>query len=402
VRRYLAVLRLAGFRRLWLGATASTVGDGMTTIALVWLVYSRTGSATAVGWLVFAYGAPVIVGGLLTGPWIDRFGAARVMRVDALARAAIVGSVPLVALAGEVPLWIPFVVAASYGFAKMVPLAGVPTLLPELVPDDRLDTANALESVSYGLGSAVAPALAGVLVAAVGAAPVLALDAISFLALAWALVPLRDRPCEAGERARFADGVRLITRTPALWVTTGMFAAFNVGAGILLVLLPLYADEVLGGGAAEYGLLFGAFTLGELVGATAIGALDWRLELGRSILVFQTLACAALALLIAEPPFALAALALALGGAFSAPMTVLAQTLRMRLIPAHLRGRVFALLRTTMQAAAPAGGALGGALIAFGGLTLAAAAMAAAMGVPALLAAPTSALASGSSGIGDS
>jgi MFS family permease len=105
VNRYRQVLADPGFRRLWIGSTASAVGDGATWIALSWLVYEQTQSPSRVGLLVLAYGGPVLVGGLVTGPLLDRFGAIRLMRLDSLFRGAVMASIPILALAGTVPLF---------------------------------------------------------------------------------------------------------------------------------------------------------------------------------------------------------------------------------------------------------------------------------------------------------
>jgi MFS family permease len=133
MNRYRDLLAVPEFRRLWIGSTGSALGDGATWIALSWLVYQRTQSPGRVGLLVFAYGAPVLLGGLVTGPLLDRFGAVRVMRLDSLFRGAVMASIPILAAIGAVPLWALYAVATSYGLLKMVPLAGVPTLIPSLV-----------------------------------------------------------------------------------------------------------------------------------------------------------------------------------------------------------------------------------------------------------------------------
>jgi hypothetical protein len=89
MNRYRELLAVRELRLLWIGSTASALGDGATWIALSWLVYERTQSPARVGLLVFAYGAPVLVGGLASGQLLDRFGAVRVMRLDSLVRGAV-------------------------------------------------------------------------------------------------------------------------------------------------------------------------------------------------------------------------------------------------------------------------------------------------------------------------
>jgi len=302
VNRYRELLEVPGFRRLWLGSTASALGDGATWIAFGWLVYEETGSPAKVGLLVFAYGAPVVVGGLVTGPLLDRFGAVRVMRVDSLVRGAIMLVIPIFAATTTAPLWLVYAVAAVYGLLKMVPLAGVPTLIPSLARPDQLDTANALESLSYGISGVVGPLLAGALIAAVGATNVLVLDAATFFLFAACLVGLRD-PRSGGGSASLdiREGLRFLRANPAVSTTTWMFASFNLGVGVLLVVLPFYATTVLDGGVGLYATLTSALVAGDLIGSFVVGSIGWRLPLGRSIAAAQTAVGVAFVPLLLEP-----------------------------------------------------------------------------------------------------
>lgn len=372
IASYVAALRLRDYRLLWIGSTVSTLGDAMTLVALTWLVLTRSGP-TGVGWLVVCFGAPVVVGGLLTGRILARFGVVRTLFVDSLIRAAVVASVPIAQLAGQVPKWLPFVVAAAYGLAKMIPLAGVPTLIPDLVGPERLNAANALEMLSFGIGSVTGPALAGALLAVVAPGHVLALDAITFLIFAGCLRAMRRTdtvPGDAADGVGVAGAIRFIIRCGPVRTTTLMFAGCNIGLGVLAVLIPVYAVDVLDAGAAGFGAMSAALAAGEVIGAVAAGAWPVRRGLGRAIAATQLLTGLAACGLLLRPQLAGACGCLALVGAFSAPMTIWAQTLRMSLVPPRLRGHVFALLRTTMQAGAPIGGAVGGTAL-VGGLGLA-------------------------------
>lgn len=392
---------MPAFRRLWIGSTASSLGDGATWIALSWLVYERTGSPAKVGLLVFAYGAPVVVGGLLTGPLLDRFGAVRVMLIDSLVRGCVMISIPVLATLATVPLWLAYAVAAIYGLLKMVPLAGVPTLIPSLARTDQLDTANALESLSYGISGVVGPLLAGLLIAAAGAVNVLVLDAVTFFLLAACLLGLhddRDRP-PSGRSYGIGEGIRFVRTNSAIKLTTWMFASANLGLGALLVVLPIYATTVLDGGASLYAALTSALVAGDLIGSFVVGSVAWRWPLGRSIAAAQTAVAAAFLPLVLEPGRAATVVLLFCIGVLTSPLTIWAQTLRMSLIPAELRGRVFSLLRTIMQAAEPAGGALGGLVVAGGGVALALVGIVTVVGAPGILGLGHPALAPGREGV---
>ena len=130
---------------------------------------------------------------------------------DSVIRAAAFASVPVAAALGHLTAIQLYVVAAVYGLFKMISLAGFPALIPSLVPADRLAQANALEGVSFGVASLVGAALAAVVVAVAGAAPVIAFDAVSYaaLALALAFVP------RLGPRGRRGQTPRQPTRLPS-------------------------------------------------------------------------------------------------------------------------------------------------------------------------------------------
>src|SRR5438067_4484042 len=191
MERYRQIFRQGSFRRFWLGFTFSVLGDAMTRVALTWYVYEATRSARAVGWLMLCYTGPIVVGGLLAGVLLDRFGRRNVMLADNVVRGAAVATLPLLAALGRLALWHVYAVAAIYGLLMMISLAGGPSLVPALVGGDQLATANALEMLSFTLGGVVGPPLAGLLIPAVGAPNVVLVDAVSYAAFALALATVR-------------------------------------------------------------------------------------------------------------------------------------------------------------------------------------------------------------------
>jgi MFS family permease len=382
------------FRRVWVGFTVSAAGDAASWIALVALCLGSPDGSVPI--LAALYTAPVALGGLAAGWVLDRFDRRLLIIVDSLVRGAAFVSIPFAAVFG--PLAAPhlYVVAAVYGLLKMVSLAGFPALIPSLVPDGKLEQANAMEGMSFGLASLSGAALAGVGIATVGAAPVIVLDAASYLALAVALLSVRGtngssrwiyRSIDERRSSGSVGGiVRVAVTDRVLRTTTIMFALFNIGNGCLLVFLPHEATD-LGLGAGGYGYLVAATTAGGLVAGVVLARRSWRWPLPISIAISQVAAAMSVVMLIAGSTVG-TLVALVLLGLLSTPMTAWAQTLRMRMVPPEWHGRLFALLRTAMQATPPLGAGLGAFLMPRGS-TVTVLAVAAIMGLPALLLAPS-------------
>lgn len=386
-------LAVRPFRRVWVGFTVSAAGDAASWIALVSLCLGPARGNLAV--LAALYTAPVAVGGLAAGWVLDRFDRRVVIALDSVVRGAVFASIPVTALFGSITDVQLYLVAAVYGLLKMISLAGFPSLIPSLVEKGLLEQANALEGMSFGLASLAGAALSGLGVATVGAVPVIVFDTASYLVLAVSLLSIggagtssRKPQLSTGPaRRRGGTGeiVKLAITHRVLRSTTVMFALFNVGEGCLLVFLPHRAVG-LGLGVGGYGYLVAATTGGGMLAGIVLARRPWRWSLRSSIVAAQLAGSVSiLALLV---PSTLATVAgLVLLGVFSTPMTAWAQTLRMRVVPPASHGRLFAVLRTTMQGTPPLGAGLGAALAPHG-TTVTVLAVAAVAGVPALLLGP--------------
>lgn len=368
---YRQILQNRDFRAFWLSFTCSVMGDAMTRVALIWLVYDLTNSAEALGLLAFTYTAPVIVGGLVAGSILDRFDRRRVMMIDNIIRGIAMFVIPLLYALGTLALWHIYVVSLVYGSLLMLTLAGSPSLVPELVDENQLATANALETLSYTLSGVVGPPIAGLLIPLISAPNVLIFDVLSYFLFAivlWMIRPTlvgkpKHNTSEHAQSFHLKDAVRLLIRDKVLLSTTLMFMVANLGLGGLFVWLPILADQVLQGDAGLYGLLLGALAIGEVASSFLAGTVKLPFRLGKAIALAQIASGMALAVLLLGQNIPLTIIGLGLLGFFTAPLTIWAQTLRMKIIPVELRGRTFALLRTLMQSTSPIGGAVAGVLL---------------------------------------
>lgn len=372
---YRDIFRNKNFFLFWSGYSLSSIGDSLTRVALTWFVFEQTKSAQALGILTIAYTAPILIGGFLAGPLLDRFSARRVMIIDNLIRGLTFAALPLLQVWGFLQIWHIYVFAAVYGSLMMISLAGGPTLIPSLVRKDQLETANALETLSFTLSNVVGPPLAGLLIVWIGTVNVVVLDALSYFIFAFMLLGVslkQTSRLKSEESGSFSVSsvIRLMIDNKILLSTTLMFMAFNVGLGALTVFLPLVSDRIAPGSSEIFGTLLGALALGEVLSAWLAGSLHLKMGLGARIVLAQILSGLSLALLIMESTFWSVASGLFLLGFFSAPLTIWAQTLRMQIIPVEMRGRTFALLRTLMQGATPLGGALAGFLLPIMGIQM--------------------------------
>jgi MFS family permease len=221
---------------------------------------------------------------------------------------------------------------------------------------------------------------------------VVVFDAVSYLVMALSLWSVHDLSSPAWRprlprtstpgTAGFRAVLRLAATDPVLRDTTIMFALFNIGEGALLVFLPHRAVE-LGLGSGGYGYLVAATTAGQLLAALLLAWRSWRASLRASITVAQITAGLVVVLLVIHSTVVTVVALVALGMC-AAPMTAWAQSLRMRLVPPGAHGRLFALLRTTMQATPPAGAAFAALTLAHGTLVTVIA-IAVAMAFPAVV-----------------
>jgi predicted MFS family arabinose efflux permease len=350
-------------RRLAAGLLLSRTGDQLTTIALLWFVLDLTGSSVAVGLVVLCAGLPPVVTGPLLGRVLDRWSPRRVMIADNLARAALVAAIPTLHWLGRLNL--PLVYGLSLAAGALIPATdvGVRVALPRLIDQARLEHANALLSIGDQVSALVGPAAGGLLVAQLGAPPVLLLDAVSFVAMAALVWPLPDSPATATTPPPASgSGTRILLRNPTVRTVFGLTLVYFLAYGPLEPALPLYSRDVLQAGARGYGLLWSALGAGALLGLATIPLVS-RLRPGLALpgnaLLWGTTLLPLLVITTLTP----AMLIFALGGLVWAPYVTLEVSLLQRVVPAPLLGWVFGARRAVAAAATPLGAAAGGLLL---------------------------------------
>ncbi len=357
------------FWRLWASSTVSSAGDGLTFVALPLLAARLTRDPAQVALVQAAEQSAWLVLGLVSGALADRWDRLRIMAVTDLVRFVLFGAFAVAVVQGRAGL--PLVV----GFAFVVGLLGVFNLnaasafLPAIVRRDRLETANSWLQVGMTVPSTMlGPPLGGVLFVTATSLP-FTVDAVSFLGSGLLVLSLRGRvrrpePTEAPPslRAALTEGVRFLWRSPVLRTLCLLLAVFNGVSAAVMGVLVLVATDLLGLSERGYGLLLVVFAVGALLGMATTSRL--RAVLGTSGIVVMVLAVQALAMLAfgLAPSVPMLAVSSALAGATSGLWNVATISLRQRIVPDALLGRVTSAYRLVAFAAMPVGAALGGLL----------------------------------------
>ncbi|WP_307848991.1 MFS transporter [Micromonospora sp. U56] len=358
---------------LLIGHTVSLTGNMLTYIALPLYVLAETGSPAATGLTGAFAAAPVVLGGALGGVVVDRIGYRRASVVADLVSCATVAAVPLLDATVGLPFWALLALVFASGLLDTPGQTARTALLPEAETAARVPIERAIgwfEATERGSRLLGAP-VAGLLVAAIGALPVLAVDAATFAVSALVvtlLVPRGMRPAEpaseesGGYWRNFAAGVRFLVREPLLRAVVLLVLITNCfDATKSSVLLPVVAERELGG-ATAFGLLVGAMGGGALVGSLLFSAVGHRLP--RRATLVTTFAVAGgppFWALAAAPPLPVLVAIFAVSGLAAGAINPLIGAVELERVPAHMRARVYGVVGAGCWAAMPLG-ALGAGL----------------------------------------
>ncbi|MEV2243590.1 MFS transporter [Streptomyces sp. NPDC049970] len=356
----------------------STAGTSLTLIGVPWFVLETTGSAGRAGVVAFCATLPIVVAALVGGPVIDRLGRRRVAVASDTVCAAAVAAVPLLHFAGALEFWILCTLMALNGLAHTPGNTARYVLVPDLADHAGTTLARAaslFDAVSRG-ARMVGAALAGVLIAVVGAESVLLLDAATF-ALSALLVAAGVRGVRAAEprkadapvsprtyRAELREGYAFLLGNRLLLAVVVMVMFMNgTDQGWNAVLLPVHAEGELGG-STDLGLLTALFGAGGLTGALLYGSVGHRFS-RRTVFTVCVVLCGA-------PRFAVAALTgtalplavtMALGGIAGGMLNPILTTVTYERVPEELRSRVSGALTAGCELAMPVGGLAAGLLV---------------------------------------
>ncbi|HEX2274868.1 MAG TPA: MFS transporter [Acidimicrobiales bacterium] len=356
-------LRNRNYRLFFSGQLVSLVGTGMQVVAQSWLVLTLSNSGVALGVTAALQFAPMLVIGVWGGVVADRFDKRRVLIATQVTSALLAFVLGLLVVSGAVTLWMVYVLAFLLGLVNVVDLPTRHAFVIEMVGGDEVPNAVGLNSAVFNTGRLVGPAVAGVLIASVGVASCFLINALSYVPVIAGLAAMRTEelfrqaPVAAGPGPVRA-GLRYVWSTPELRSTILLVAVIGVFGLNFVVVVPLLARFVLGGGPRLYGALSSAMALGSVIGALVAAA---RGRPTRRLLLGGAAAFGLLTMAAAAAPTALAVgLLLVPTGLALMLFLATANTTLQLASDAAMRGRVMALYGLVFLGSTPLGGPLMG------------------------------------------
>jgi MFS family permease len=363
------------FWQLWSASSLSNLADGLVKIALPLVAVTLTDSPGLVAGVTLAVTLPWLLFALPAGALADRVDRRVAMvTADAMRAAAVAALAATLALGLEssaAAIWALYLVALLLGTAETVFDTCAQSILPQVVARDRLPRANGrLIAAELTANEFVGPPLGGLLVAA-GVAAVFATPAALWAAAIGALLLLRGSFAvprteeRTTVRADVAEGLRYLWRHRLLRTLAAMTGLFNLATNATFAVFVLYAvgpDSAMGLTEAAYGLLFATIAAGSLIGALLADPIIRRLGRSRSLALgilggVGTVGVAA----VTTIPLVIAA-AFLLGGLTNALWNVVAVSLRQRITPDRILGRINSSYRLVAWGTRPLGAAAGGVL----------------------------------------
>ena len=361
-------LRHRNYRLYLTGQLVSVCGTWMQQVALSWLVYRLTGSATLLGAVGFASQIPIFALSPIGGVLSDRFSSRRILLLTqslALFQALVLAALTL---SGRVEIYSLLVLGAVLGIVNAFDMPARQTLVNRLVAPEDLPNAIALNSSMINAARIVGPSLAGLLVAALGEGFCFLLNALSYLAVVWALLAMKVS--ESGRRSKhhlsiahsLAEGIRYIARDAPIRTLLLLLGIFGLLGMPYMTLMPVFAGKVHNGGAGALGLMMGAVGLGALIGALFLARRNELRGIGKVIVASAVGFGLGLGLFTAAPLYSLS-LVILLGVGFCWMVLIAASnTVLQSLAAERMRGRVMSLFSMMLVGMAPFGSLLAGAL----------------------------------------
>jgi len=332
----------------------------MQIVAQGWLVLELTNSPFYVG-LVSALGSlPILLVSLPAGVFVDRVNKHPLIILTQTLSLLQALLLAILIWTHRIALWQVAAIAVFLGTVNAFDQPARQAFLIEMASREDLPNAIALNSSAFNTARVVGPSVAGVLISAVGLAWCYFLNAVSYIAVIWGLLKMRLPPFRRPEHSgdgwtQFREGARFVWRDRRVLALVGMMAIISVFGFPFLVLMPVFARDVLKVGASGLGFLSASVGVGAVIAAFGLAAFGTRVRKGRILVWTGPLYGAALAAFALTRSFPLALPILAVAGGAMILNNAVTNTLLQTIVPDALRGRVMGFFAFVFLGMAPVG-----------------------------------------------
>jgi MFS family permease len=362
----LRALRHRNYQLFFAGQLISLIGTWMDQVAESWLVYRLTGSALLLGTVAFASQIPVFLLAPIGGALADRYDRRKILIGTQSSMMVLTFVLAGLTLSHRIQIWQVVTLAALTGVVNAVDLPARQSFVVDMVSRADLVNAIALNSSMFNGARIVGPALAGIVVAAIGEGWCFFVNGVSFLAVIAGLAMMKmNRPrmaIEGSPLENIIEGFKFVGQNGPVRALMLLLGLVSFTAMPYAVLMPLFADKILHGGAQALGLLMGCSGIGALCAALTL-AMRKTLK-GLSVWVAVSCAGFGMALLLfsfSRTLWLSATLLVPTGFCMMIQMAS-SNTLIQSMVPDRLRGRVMSVYAMTFMGMAPMGALLAGSL----------------------------------------
>jgi len=363
----LRALQYRNFQLFFGGQFISLIGTWMQNVAQAWLVYRITGSSVLLGAVGFSSQIPVFLLAPIGGIVADRSQRRRVVVATQTSALLLAFTLAALTLTGTVRVWHIFVLSALLGCVNAFDIPARQSFIVEMVGKQDLMNAIALNSSMFNASRVLGPAIAGILVASIGEGWCFFANGVSYIAVIIGLLLMRvpRRYIQAhGESplANIVEGFRWVAQNRAVHSLLLLLAVVSLAGMPYTVLMPIFADRILHGGAKALGVLMGAAGIGALVGALVLASRTQLKGLNRWVGVSAMSFGAVLTAFAYSRVYWLSAVLLVFVGFSVMIENGSSNTLIQSMVPDHLRGRVMSVYSMMFMGMAPIGSLIAGAL----------------------------------------
>lgn len=362
----LRALRHRNFQLFFSGQLISLIGTWMQTIAQSWLVYRLTGSSLLLGTVGFASQFPVFIMAPFGGHIADRHNRHRVVVATQAASMILAFVLAALTLTGVIRVWHIFVLAALLGVVNAFDIPARQAFIVDMVGREDLMNAIALNSSMFNGARIVGPAVAGIVVARIGEGWCFFANAVSYIAVIAGLLMMKvtsqRRAAVESPLQNILEGFRFAATTSPIRALLLLLGLVSLVGMPYAVLMPVFAKEILHGGARELGILMGATGVGALGGALTLATRTGLKGLGRWInLAALGFGVSLILFSLSRNLWLSTALLLPVGFCMMLQMAA-SNTLVQAMVPDRLRGRVMSVYSMMFMGMAPFGALFAGAL----------------------------------------